>query len=199
MTAPVPARSPRRSDPHRRDRIVEACLDVIADVGVDGTTHRRVAAAADVPLGSMTYHFAGMDDLLHEAFTLFADRVAEQMRRRMSSAGTTEEAAAAVVDVIVRDLLGTQRDLVLTHELYTLAARRPEYRTITRTWMARSRAALEEHVDPTTARMLDALIEGLSIHRALDPEPPDEAFVREAVQRILRFPPAPTARDRLSR
>jgi DNA-binding transcriptional regulator YbjK len=199
MTTPVPARSPRRSDPHRRDRIVEACLDVIADVGVDGTTHRRVAAAADVPLGSMTYHFDGMDDLLHEAFTLFADRVAEQMRRRMSSAGTTEEAAAAVVDVIVRDLLGTQRDLVLTHELYTLAARRPEYRTITRTWMARSRAALEEHVDPTTARMLDALIEGLSIHRALDPEPPDEAFVREAVQRILRFPPAPTARDRLSR
>ncbi|MFS4506971.1 TetR/AcrR family transcriptional regulator [Clavibacter sp. Sh2141] len=199
MTTPVPARSPRRSDPHRRDRIVEACLDVIADVGVDGTTHRRVAAAADVPLGSMTYHFAGMDDLLHEAFTLFADRVAEQMRRRMSSAGTTEEAAAAVVDVIVRDLLGTQRDLVLTHELYTLAARRPEYRTITRTWMARSRAALEEHVDPTTARMLDALIEGLSIHRALDPEPPDEAFVREAVQRILRIPPAPTARDQLSR
>jgi len=166
---------------------------VIADVGVDGTTHRRVAAAADVPLGSMTYHFDGMDDLLHEAFTLFADRVAEQMRRRMNDASTTEETEAAVVDVIVRDLLGTQRDLVLTHELYTLAARRPEYRTITQAWMARSRAALEEHVDAATARMLDALIEGLSIHRALDPEPPDEAFVHEAVRRILQAPGATTA------
>ncbi|PPF56480.1 TetR family transcriptional regulator [Clavibacter michiganensis] len=193
MTAPAPARSPRRSDPRRRDRIVEACLDVIADVGVDGTTHRRVAAAADVPLGSMTYHFDGMDDLLREAFALFADRVAEQMRRRMNDASTTEETEAAVVDVIVRDLLGTQRDLVLTHELYTLAARRPEYRTITQAWMARSRAALEEHVDAATARMLDALIEGLSIHRALDPEPPDEAFVHEAVRRILRAPGATTA------
>jgi DNA-binding transcriptional regulator YbjK len=189
MTAPVPARSPRRSDPGRRDRIVEACLDVIADVGVDGTTHRRVAAAADVPLGSMTYHFGGMDDLLHEAFTLFADRVAEQMRHRMSDASTAEETEAALVDVIVRDLLGTQRDLVLTHELYTLAARRPEYRTITQLWMARSRATLEEHVDPTTARMLDALIEGLSIHRALDPEPPDDIFVHEALRRILRSGP----------
>jgi DNA-binding transcriptional regulator YbjK len=188
VTPPAPPRVPRRTDPGRRDRIVEACLDVVADVGVVGTTHRRVAAAADVPLGSMTYHFSGMDELLHEAFTLFADRVAEQMLRRMSSAGTAVEARAAVVAVIVHDVLGTHRDLVLTHELYTLAARRPEYRTITRTWMARSRAALEEHVDATTARMLDALVEGLTIHRALDPEPPDEAFVVEAVERILRPP-----------
>ncbi|MBF4639000.1 TetR/AcrR family transcriptional regulator [Clavibacter michiganensis] len=196
MTAPTPTRAPRRSDPHRRDRIIDACLDVIADVGVDGTTHRRVAAAADVPLGSMTYHFDGMDDLLHEAFTRFADRVAERMRHRMGGARTTEETEAAVVDVIVRDLLGTQRVLVLTHELYTLAARRPEYRTITQTWMARSRATFEERVDPVTARMLDALVEGLSIHRALDPEPPDEAFVREAVRRILGSPAAPTGRGR---
>ncbi|MBF4619253.1 TetR family transcriptional regulator [Clavibacter sp. VKM Ac-2873] len=193
------ARTPRRADPHRRDRIIDACLDVIADAGVDGTTHRRVAAAADVPLGSMTYHFDGMDDLLREAFTRFADRVAERMRRRMGSARTHEEAESAVVDVIVRDLLGTQGDLVLTHELYTLAARRPEYSTITQGWMARSRAALEEHVDPTTARMLDALVEGLSIHRALDPEPPGEAFVREAVRRILRSASAPAARARPSR
>ncbi len=147
-----------------------------------------MAAAADVPLGSMTYHFDGMDELLHEAFTLFADRNARQMRRRMGSAGTAEEAQAAVVDVILHAVLGTHRDLVLTHELYTLAARRPAYRTITQTWMARSRAALEQHVDPTTARMIDALVEGLTIHRALDPEPPDDEFVIEAVQRILRPP-----------
>jgi DNA-binding transcriptional regulator YbjK len=196
MTGPTPARAPRRSDPGRRDRIVEACLDVIADVGVDGTTHRRVAAAADVPLGSMTYHFDGMDDLLREAFALFADRAADRMRRRLGDARGDAAFPAAVVDVILHDALGTPRDLVLTHELYTLAARRPEYRTITQTWMARSRAALEEHVDPTTARMLDALVEGLSIHRGLDPDPPDAAFVLDAVERVLRSRPAPTARDR---
>lgn len=199
MTAPVPARSPRRSDPGRRDRIVEACLDVIAAAGVDGTTHRRVAAAADVPLGSMTYHFDGMDDLLRAAFALFADRAADRMRQRLGDARSAAEVEAAVVDAILHDVLGTPRDLVLTHELYTLAARRPEYRTITQDWMARSRAALEEHVDPVTARMLDALVEGISIHRALDPEPPGEAFVREAVRRILGSPAAPSARARPSR
>jgi len=183
MSAPA-ERAPRRTDPHRRERIVEACLDVVAEVGVAGTTHRRVAAAADVPLGSMTYHFDGIDELLREAFTLFADRIAAQMEHRLRSASTGEEVQAAVVAVILHDVVGTHSDLVLTHELYTLAARRPEYRTITQAWMARSRAALELHLDPSTARMLDALIEGLTIHRALDPEPPDEAFVTEAVRRV---------------
>jgi DNA-binding transcriptional regulator YbjK len=179
-------RATRRTDPHRRERVIEACLDVIADVGVDGTTHRRVAAAADVPLGSMTYHFAGMDELLREAFTLFADQVATQFARRLDGATSDEEAERAVVDIILHDTFGTDRDLVLTHELYTLAARRPEYRTITQTWMARSRAALERHFDPSTARLLDALIEGLTIHRALDVTRPDDALVVEAVRRILR-------------
>ena len=58
----------RRFDPERKDRIIEACLDVIAERGVAGTSHRVVAAAAGVPLGSMTYHFDGMADLLHQAF-----------------------------------------------------------------------------------------------------------------------------------
>ena len=34
--------------------------------------------------------------------------------------------------------------------------------------MARSRRTLEQYFDRTTARILDALVEGLSIHRALD-------------------------------
>ena len=54
----------RRHDPQRRDRIIDACLEVLAEHGVAGTSHRRVAAAAGVPLGSMTYHFTGMDELL---------------------------------------------------------------------------------------------------------------------------------------
>ncbi|WP_062519152.1 TetR/AcrR family transcriptional regulator [Demequina silvatica] len=174
----------RRNDPERRDRIIDACLDVIAEAGVAGTSHRKVAEAAGVPLGSMTYYFAGMDDLLHEAFTRFAVTGSEQFVRRMSDAADHDSARAAVVAIITEDVFGSARDLVLTHELYTLAARRAEYRTITSAWMARSRAALELHFDPETARQLDALIEGLTIHRALDAETRDAAEVVRAVERI---------------
>ncbi len=176
----------RRYDPGRRERIIRACLDVIAEFGVAGTSHRRVAAAADVPLGSMTYHFSGMDALLHEAFSHFTESVIDQFERRMSAATDVESAGDAVVALITDDVFGTERELVLTHELYTLAARRPGFRELTNAWMTRSRAALEQHVDPATARLLDALIEGLTIHRALDTEPHDRAFVIAAVEQLIR-------------
>ena len=176
----------RRNDPGRRSRIIDTALDVIAEVGVAGASHRRIAAAAGVPLGSMTYYFDGMDDLLHEAFTRFATTVSDQAERRMASARDENEAGRAMVEHITEDIFGTQRELVITHELYALAARESGYRDITNAWMARSRRALERHFDPRTARMLDALVEGLTIHRALDTEPHDPAVVVDAVDRIIR-------------
>ncbi len=178
-----PRRS-RRTDPDRRDRIIDACLDVIADVGVAGASHRKVAEAAGVPLGSMTYHFSGMDELLREAFGRFATSVSDRFVRRMDAVADAPAARRAVVDLILKDVLGDWRDLVLTHELYTLAARNDDFRSITAAWMARSRAALERHFDPETARMLDALIEGLTIHRALDDRSRDADEVVRAVDRV---------------
>ncbi|MCW2638337.1 MAG: TetR family transcriptional regulator [Dactylosporangium sp.] len=50
MSDSTPSDRPRRRyDPGRRERLIEAALD--AESGVAGTTHRRIAAAADV-LGS---------------------------------------------------------------------------------------------------------------------------------------------------
>jgi DNA-binding transcriptional regulator YbjK len=174
----------RRYDPGRRDRIINACLDVIARSGVAGTSHRKVAEAADVPLGSMTYHFMGMHDLLHEAFSRFAFTASQEFEERIAAAHDTETAKQAIADAITHNILSDHRELVLTHELYTLAARDPTYRDITHAWMAHSRRILEQYFDSTTARILDALVEGLSIHRALDNEPHDQAVVSAAVQRI---------------
>lgn len=179
-------RRPRRHDPDRRERIISACLSVIAAHGVSGTTHRRVAAAADVPLGSMTYHFDGVDDLLRAAFDSFADRIAQRFEVRLAAAADPTSAQSAVVDLICGDALGTQDDLALTTELYALAAHDPRFRDVTNRWMRRSRTALERHFDPATARILDALIEGLTLHAALDTEPQDPAVVREAVARACR-------------
>ncbi|MGW8482419.1 TetR/AcrR family transcriptional regulator [Microbacterium sp. NPDC055903] len=174
-----------RYDPERRDRIVEACLEVIAERGVAGTTHRKVAAAAGVPLGSMTYHFAGIDELLREAFTRFSHEIADGFEARLSRATTRDAAKDAVVALIEHDVFAGRRELVLSHELYTLAARDERYRELTSAWMARSRAALERHFDPATARLLDAMIEGISIHSALDVEPLERTVLREAVDRIV--------------
>ena len=174
----------RRTDPERRSRIIDASLELLAAEGVAGTSHRKVAVRADVPLGSMTYHFENMDELLREAFTRFASTVILRFEERLGAASTPEEARQAVAEIIRQDVFPSADDLVLTHELYTLAARVPAFREITQQWMTRSRRALELHFDPVTARQLDALIEGLTIHRALDTEPYNHSVTVEAIRRI---------------
>ena len=174
----------RRFDPGRRARIIDAALDVIAEVGVAGASHRKIAARADVPLGSMTYHFTDMDQVLRESFEKFADTIATRYENWFRDAANADEAREAVVGLIHADLLDSQRELVLTTELYTLAARKPAFRSLTCDWMARSRRALRRFFDEPTTHMLDALIEGLFIHAALDTTPPDRKRTVEAVRRI---------------
>src|SRR5207253_1600609 len=119
-----------------------------------------------------------MDELLFQAFTRFAETIINRFEDRLGAATTIDEARNAVVSLIHEDLTGPQaaRHAVLTFELYTLAARQPGFRAITREWMRRSRVELERHFDPESARQVDALIEGLSIHRSLDPKPPGRAL-----------------------
>ncbi|NMM99973.1 TetR family transcriptional regulator [Bifidobacterium sp. DSM 109958] len=189
MTEDQTAQTPtRRYDPDRRQRIIDACLTIIAERGVAGTSHRVVAAAAGVPLGSMTYHFAGMGDLLHQAFDQFARASAARFVGRLRAAKSAEGAREAIVAYVEGDLFATPRDLGLTLELYTLAARDPAYRDITELWMTASRAELKRFFDPATSRMLDALIEGLALHRALGGDAGDDARrdIREAVRRIAQ-------------
>ena len=182
----VPARRPRRHDPGRRDRLVSVALDVIAEVGVIGATHRAIARAADVPLGSMTYHFASLDELHAAAFTRHVDEVAPRFDERMRAAADRTEALEALVGHLGGDLLSSARDFVLAVELYVAAARRPALRAVTQDWMQRSRRSLERHFDPVTARELDALVEGLVLHSALSTDPMDRDQIRAAIHRFAR-------------
>lgn len=172
------------TDPGRRERILTAALDLIAEAGMLAVSHRKIAARAEVPLGSMTYHFGGLDELLHAAFGRFVDYIVGVFDAHLAAATGREQALEAVTDLVHAMSDGDQRDLVLTQELYSLAARRPEYRELTHEWMRRSRDHLQRHFDPGTARQLDALIEGMTLHRALAREPHGRAVTREAVGRI---------------
>lgn len=83
----------RRYDPERRDRIIDAAIRVVGARGIAGLSHRSVAAEADVPLGSTTYHFASLDELLTAALRRSNENFAEVMRE--SEALTDPEADLA--------------------------------------------------------------------------------------------------------
>lgn len=57
----------RANDPQRREKIIQATLEAVKLYGIHAVTHRKIATLAGVPLGSMTYYFSGIDELLLEA------------------------------------------------------------------------------------------------------------------------------------
>jgi DNA-binding transcriptional regulator YbjK len=179
-------RRARRHDPGRRDRLVATTVEVIAGAGVVGATHRAIARAADVPLGSLTYHFASLDELHTAAFTRHVDEVAPRFDGRMAAAPDAAAALEVLVGHLTDDLLASHRDFVLAVELYAAAARRPALRAVTQDWMQRSRRSLERHFDPVTAREIDAMVEGLTLHSALSTDPMTPAQIRAAFARFAR-------------
>ncbi|MEJ5944040.1 TetR family transcriptional regulator C-terminal domain-containing protein [Pseudokineococcus basanitobsidens] len=191
MTVDRAPSRPRRTDPQRRQRIVEAALEVLAEHGVAGTTHRRVAAVADVPLGSTTYHFSSLADLRAAAYRTLSERLSARWTAQVAGARDAGELVEAVTDLVMGDAGADEADWSVTYELYLEALRDRALREITEGWMAASRDALERLVDPATARGLDALVEGLVMHRMLSTAPMGRDVVREAVRRAVDGAPHP--------
>ena len=181
--------APRRFDPDRRDRVVDAALDVIADHGLAGLTARRVATAADVPLGSVSYHFDGLADLVREAFTRHAQSMAVVFRAHFSPVPDRAAMLEAAVDFVHGEAGVARRDWVVAYELYLAALREPALREITEDWMQGSRAVLQRVLDADTARALDGVMEGLTMHAIFSTTPPSPEKTRAVLARVLELEP----------
>src|SRR3954454_19445732 len=89
------------TDPARREKIANAAIALVAERGVEGVTHRAVAAAADVPLGSTTYHFATLDDLLAVALHTAAEHNVARLREWEQDLPPGADLAAALADLVM--------------------------------------------------------------------------------------------------
>ncbi|GAA1689718.1 TetR family transcriptional regulator [Glycomyces endophyticus] len=173
------------NDPGRKERILDAALDIVAESGIHKTTHRRIAARAGVPLGSLTYYFEGLDDLLVQAFARLADTMSVHYRHTLERAATRAEAEAAVVELVCGPEYGTSREMTLIFELYGYANHHPAVMAIARAWLHRSRESLKLHFPAHVCLALDVLIEGWPIHRVIEGAPLDRALVAETVHAIV--------------
>jgi AcrR family transcriptional regulator len=113
-----------------RERMLRATLKLIADGGVAAVTNRRVAAAAGVSLGSLTYHFASQAQLLRESLLLHVD---EETSRRQQIARELAEGKPSVEEVAkaVEQLVAVPSEIpqqIAELELHLQAARDPELR-----------------------------------------------------------------------
>ncbi|MGW6689264.1 TetR/AcrR family transcriptional regulator [Streptomyces sp. NPDC054961] len=169
----------RRYDPERRQRIIDAAIRVVGAKGIAGLSHRSVAAEADVPLGSTTYHFATLDDLLVAAL-----RQANEAFAPVLEPGA--DLAEALARLLGKLLSADRARAELEYELYLAALRRPALRPVAAEWGEAVSEALRERVDPVTARALVAVMDGLGLQALLTGAEYDEAYAREILGRVLR-------------
>ncbi|MFI7343545.1 TetR/AcrR family transcriptional regulator [Streptomyces sp. NPDC050085] len=175
----------RRYDPERRQRIIDAAIRVVGEKGIGGLSHRTVAAAADVPLGSTTYHFKTLDDLmvaaLRQANEGFAKVVAARGAFQDPDVDLADELAGLLGEWLAGDRIGVE----LEYELYLAALRRPALRPVAAEWCQALAEALAGRTDPVTARALVALMDGISLQVLLTGGEFDPAYAREMLARLI--------------
>ncbi|MEW2138386.1 TetR family transcriptional regulator [Streptomyces sp. NPDC005409] len=176
----------RRYDPQRRQRIIDAAIRVVGAKGIAGLSHRSVAAEADVPLGSTTYHFTTLNDLLVAALRQANEGFAQAVADSPALADPDADLAAALAGLL-GEFLGADRGRAeLEYELYLAALRRPALRPVAAQWCETVSAALAARTDPVTARALVAVMDGISLQVLLTDAPYDEPYAREVLARVLR-------------
>ncbi|MFG3344669.1 TetR/AcrR family transcriptional regulator [Streptomyces sp. NPDC048018] len=176
---------PRRHDPDRRERIVDAALRVVGRDGIAGLSHRTAAAEADVPLGSTTYHFGSLDELLVAALRRTNGVFGRTLRESPELADPDLDLATALARVMGRWLGEDRAELELAYELYLAALRRPALRPVAEEWAGEVRTALAGRTDPATAGALVAMTDGLCLMYLLGGRPYQEEHARTMLARVL--------------
>lgn len=169
--------SHRAATLERRDALLRAAVEVVAERGVGGATHRAIAARAGVPLATTSYFFSSLDELLLEALRLFvADSIArlEQVTAALTASEMTPEAA---IELFSAGLLAVPvQQTVAQFETYLEVSRRPELAAETGSVIAAyerlAMTALElAGVERTAeaARAFVALADGFALARVAQP------------------------------
>ena len=128
----------RRYDPERRQRIIDAAIRVVGERASPGSATARVAAEADVPLGSTTYHFTTLDELMVAALRQANEGFAEVVAARGALEDTRADLAAELAGLIGEWLAGDRTGVELEYELYLAALRRPALRPVAAEWTTAS-------------------------------------------------------------
>ena len=176
---------PRRYDPERRQRIIDAAIRVVGRKGLAGLSHRSVAAEADVPLGSTTYHFTTLDELMVAALRQASEGFAKVIAEHGGLADPRTDLAGELAGWMGEWLAGDRTGVELEYELYLAALRRPALRPVAAEWTDELARLLSGRTDPVTARALVALMDGICLQVLLTGASYDEEYARDVLARVI--------------
>src|SRR5690348_908221 len=111
----------------RRALIVEAARSVIADRGLFATTMRDIAAASEVSLGTVTYHFRGIAEILAEVLDGEMDAFYAPLVAAAFAQPDGRAALRALIDGFLASSPRARQHWVLWLDFWALSAHDGEY------------------------------------------------------------------------
>lgn len=181
----------RESAQRRKEALLRAAVEIVADSGPGAATHRAIAGRAGLPPATTSYFFSSIDDLLTEATRHFA---AEQAQAYDALTAEMEGAdPSAFLERFVAALMSSDRTVELAQvEAYLHAARDPAVRAgaaeVMEAFERTARAALAALGVPDPARhtrTLTAFVDGFILQHLANPRPDDEAQLRAGLSTLL--------------
>ncbi|OJZ62691.1 hypothetical protein BRW64_25445 [Mycolicibacterium diernhoferi] len=169
--------------------LVEAALQIIRESGVKSVTHRKVCSYAGVALGSSTYHYENLDNLILDAFAHYVERVSVRYENHFEGATSDDDLVDAIL-TLVNAMTTDMGNAILEWELLAEAGRQDAYRELGHKWSSRARTAVERYVSPRVAHMLETIWDGSTVHRVLNGTELDDAGLRELLKATLALDPA---------
>ncbi|SEF74555.1 DNA-binding transcriptional regulator, AcrR family [Nonomuraea solani] len=159
-----------------RQRLLDAAVVLVPEVGWSAVTTRLAAERAGVAPGVVHYHFASVTDLLVAAGLGFTGGLLDALAAELSA----RPGIADGVDWLLGELSrysGTDPASLLMVEMFLAATRLPELREPLAEQIGRFRACVASWLAErgyqgdaaAAATVLAASIDGIMLHRALDP------------------------------
>ena len=182
----------RPSAQARRDALLRAAVEVAAERGTAGTTHRAVTERAGVPLATASYFFSSIGELVAEALRTFVTEEAARLEALAGELGgdahDPDAMAAALSEASMPS--GPLPWALAQFEAYLQAARDPALRAPVADALAVYERVAEVALAAAgadgagdAAPAFNALADGFALHHLARPQPGDV----EALRRALRL------------
>jgi DNA-binding transcriptional regulator YbjK len=127
-----------RQASERERPLMEATLRIIGRRGIDGVTHRAVAAEADMSVGAVTHHFATRDILVDAALRFALTREVGRLRALALSMQGKALDVETWIDALVgwysRELKIQAEIHIACYDAFLAAARDERHRPIVAEW-----------------------------------------------------------------
>lgn len=185
-----------------RQRLLAAAVELVQETGWGAVSTRAIAQRAGVRPGVVHYHFPSVTDLLVDATVPALTGMVDEVVTLLEAA----EDVPAGIDALLGTAAGYADDYAadepasrLTAEAFLAATRVPRLRAALAETLTQARARLADWLRArgyqgdaeAVATVLAAALDGLILHRAVDPAT-DLAAAARALRALVSDPPEPT-------